>query len=238
MNIFKIQEELIDLFNQIEENYGEVTDEIAEKLAVTEDNLKSKIESYVNVIKLINSDVALIDEEKKRLDSLKKTKNNLVERLTSIIVTAIDNFGDTNKSGVKFVDYGTGKVSIRRSTKVELDDEKLNIMAEKYKAIVHHEASLGNASTTDCVSYEEFIERVPDITSDDIEDSQFTISINVPLNKLLDSNLFDTLKRIHRDSAYVEVSPKIDKASLKEKLTEDSNITIGKLVQNKSITIK
>ena len=238
MNIFKIQEELIDLFNQIEENYGEVTDEIAEKLAVTEDNLKSKIESYVNVIKLINSDISLIDEEKKRLDQLKKTKSNLVERLKSIIVTAIDNFGETNKSGVKFVDYGTGKVSIRRSNKIELDEEKINLIAEKYKAIMHHEASLGNASVTDGISYEDFFERVSDITPDDIENTTLTVSINVSLDKLLDNNLFETFKRIHRDSAYVEVSPKIDKASLKDKLEGDLNITIGKLVQNKNITIK
>lgn len=238
MNIFKLQQELLSIFNEIEDNYGEITEELSEKLKITQDNLKSKIESYTNVIKSIKSDINLIDEEAKRLADLKKSKNKLIDKLSSIIVEAIDLFGDEDKRGVKSVDYGTGRVAIRRSTKLELNDDKLSLMAEEYKSILQNEVLLGNASTTENISYEEFIERVQDINKEDINQSTFNVSINVNLKKLLDNDLFNIFRHIQSDITYVEISPKIDKTVLKGKLAEDSNLTIGKLVQNKSLTIK
>ena len=45
--------------------------------------------------------------------------------------SAIKNFGDTNKSGVKYVDWGTGKCSIRKSTSIDIDTDRVNTFIHK-----------------------------------------------------------------------------------------------------------
>ena len=78
------------------------------------------------------ADIAAIDAEAKRLAELKKSKAKVIERLSNTLIDAINQFGETSKSGSKFLDYGTGKVSIRRSVKCETDDDKLKCMAQEY----------------------------------------------------------------------------------------------------------
>ena len=125
MNIWQIQQDLLAIFDELEENGGELTEELEEKLAISKENFRTKVEGYVNVIKQVKSDIAAIDQESKRLAELKKSKNAVIERLTKVLVPAIQNFGDVSKFGSAFVDYGTGKVSIRNTQKLELDDDKL-----------------------------------------------------------------------------------------------------------------
>ena len=45
-SIYNITTELEDIFLELEENGGELTPELAERLAITQDNLKSKLDSY------------------------------------------------------------------------------------------------------------------------------------------------------------------------------------------------
>ena len=51
MNIWQIQQDLLDIFNELEDNGGELTPELEEKLAVTQEDFKNKIKSYGEVIK-------------------------------------------------------------------------------------------------------------------------------------------------------------------------------------------
>ena len=62
-----------------------------------------------------------IKEEIARLKDLQKSKEKTIDNLKKIMAMAINAFGDTNKSGTKFLDYGTGKVSIRKFDSIEVD---------------------------------------------------------------------------------------------------------------------
>ena len=112
-SIYNIQQDLLEIFDQIEANEGEITPELEEQLNITQEQFKSKIKDYSNVIKMLETDIAAIKEEKARLSDLQKSKEKNIERLKKIMVEAIENFGDTTKTGGKYVDYGTGKVSVR-----------------------------------------------------------------------------------------------------------------------------
>ena len=42
MNIWQIQQELLDIFNELEENGGELTSELEDKLNITQSEFKNK----------------------------------------------------------------------------------------------------------------------------------------------------------------------------------------------------
>ena len=74
MNIFQLNQELLSIFEELEENGGELTSEIEEQLKINQTDVNNKVESYTQVIAQLNSDIELIKSEKKRLDDLKLSK--------------------------------------------------------------------------------------------------------------------------------------------------------------------
>ena len=122
-SIFNIQQDLYAIFNSIEENEGELTPELEEALNIKREEFSTKIQGYVAYIKQLELDNKGIKEEIARLKDLQKSKERIIDNLKKIMAMAINEFGDTNKSGTKFLDYGTGKVSIRKSDSIEVDEE-------------------------------------------------------------------------------------------------------------------
>ena len=53
-NIYNITAELEDIFLELEENGGELTPELEERLAITQDNLKSKLDGYRKAYTVLN----------------------------------------------------------------------------------------------------------------------------------------------------------------------------------------
>ena len=58
-NIFDIQQDLTSIFEELEENGGELTEELYEKLNISQEEFKSKVEAYINVIKSAKNDIEL-----------------------------------------------------------------------------------------------------------------------------------------------------------------------------------
>ena len=121
-SIFNIQQDLYSIFDSIEENEGEITPELEKALTIKREEFSTKIQGYVAFIKQLELDNKGIKEEIARLKELQKSKEKTIDNLKKIMAMAIDAFGDTNKSGTKFLDYGTGKVSIRKSDSIEVDE--------------------------------------------------------------------------------------------------------------------
>lgn len=255
MNIWEIQQDLLAIFDELEENGGELTEELEEKLAISQDNFKSKVEGYVNVIKQIKSDIAAIDQESKRLAELKKSKNAVIERLTKVLVPAIQNFGDVSKSGSAFVDYGTGKVSIRNSQKVELDDDKIDAISSEFNRALSFEAMMGAGSNRESFTFEDIIQRCKehkslnpidggleddsqDVTAEDIQNTVVDITFKSHIIDLMKGEGFNLMKQLIMYNQGVSMLPKIDKTQLKNELNSCENITIGKIIDNKTLTIK
>lgn len=73
-SIYNITAELEDIFLELEENGGELTPELEERLAITQDNLKEKLNNYRKAYTMLNLDAESCKKEEQRLAVLRKTK--------------------------------------------------------------------------------------------------------------------------------------------------------------------
>lgn len=254
MNIWQIQQELLSLFNDLEENGGELTEELERQLAINQEEFRAKVESYSNVIKSFKADIAAIDEETKRLAALKKSKNALIDRLSKIVIDAVNRFGEETKAGGKFFDYGTGKVSVRNSQKVELNNDKVEAISDEVCKAIACEAMLGNASNREDFTFEDIIQRCKNhykydengqtvevsetITKEDIQNTVVEIVFKERIQDLIKGDGYELIKQIFMHNNSISFVPKIDKNQLKTELKDTNDITIGKIIQNQTLVIK
>ena len=146
MSLFNIEQNLVDIFAEIEDNGGEITPELEEQLQILENNFAEKLSSYVKVINKYKSDVDACKKEKSRIDAIKKTKENVIERLSKVMLYAVENFGDTGKSGNKVVDLPTCKLYTKQSTSYDYNLDMINQILECF---VDWLAGLWNNDMTD-----------------------------------------------------------------------------------------
>lgn len=243
-SIYNIQQDLYAIINLIEENEGIVDEETLQALAITESEFKSKVEAYTNVIKSLEADLNAIKEEKARLDSLKKSKEHTIERLSNILKEAILAFGDTTKSGSKFIDYGIGKVSLRRSEVVELDDESLNCFAKtftEYCNWVHYRNTFDQDEGTieDLITY---CKEHQDINFDeeDLANIDGDLSIRVNFKDLLSNEEGrHFIQSLLNYNVNFNAKPAIDKKAIKEMIKTDGICpSYANLVTKQNVTIK
>ena len=233
MNIWQIQQDLLDIFNELEENSGELTPELEDKLNITQSEFKNKIENYLYVIKQTESDINACDAEAKRLTALKKSKQNTVDRIKSIIAKAIEQFGDENKNGNKFIDLGTAKITVRTSDKVIVNDDfaenLVNSTFDEVRSMVFTKELQSND-----------LKDLLTIPENKLDGVTANISIDVPLKDLYKDNGDAFIKSIFAYGKYFKVKANISKTELKANLEDNPNAypELAHLEQNKTLTIK
>lgn len=124
-NLYEIEQELLDIYNELEENGGELTPELEEKLLLTQDNFKTKLNGYVNVINEITSRIDACKTEEKRISTLRKSREKSINRLKEIVQRCVINFGNINKSGNYSIELDTCKLATRGSDSLEFDEQKI-----------------------------------------------------------------------------------------------------------------
>ena len=131
-NIFKISDEFLRLLNRIEEeNEGELTAETSAELEIQEENLLTKAENYVSIIKLKEGVVATVDQEIKRLQAIKKRELKVVEWLSNNLEFAVKTFGE--------IEVGTNKLKLRKSSSIFVED--VNALPSEFKTVKVTEAA-------------------------------------------------------------------------------------------------
>ena len=252
-NIYNIQESLLAIFAEIEENGGELTPEIEEQLKITQEEFNSKIKSYTGVVKMLENDIVAIKEEVARLNDLKKSKEKTIEKLKKIIIKAVELFGNNTKSGGKFIDYGTGKVSVRYTEAVEVDEDATNRFINRLITVLKWYQT-NNQLHTGLVDYNDILDFVntksPDEETDNIDIDKFTVEDINRLSSTIDldidvKSLISTEKGINLIKALLdynnfEIKAKIDKKGIKEDAKQkDCFIPVyADIITNKSLTIK
>jgi len=117
-SLFRITDEMYRLNTLLEEAEGEITPEIEELMEmVDEDQFDQKVESYVNLIQMLESDVTATKEYKKGLDASIKRDQRVIDRLKSTLSDSMLALGKKEKRGPGF------KVSFRKSTAAVIDPE-------------------------------------------------------------------------------------------------------------------
>ena len=249
-NIYNIKQELLNIFNEIEENEGELTPELEQSLNITQEEFRDKIKSYSNAVKMLENDIIDIKAEKARLNDLQKSKEKTIDRLKTILVEAIEMFGDTSKTGGKFVDYGTGKVSIKNSEAVEINEDAINRFTNRYitalrwysdnnqlqESLVNPSELLNFANST---TQDEEDEDILKLQFSDLVNIKASINADIMLDELLQTEKGFNLAKALIEYGIFDVTAKADKVAIKKEAKENHTMPIyANLVQNKSVTIK
>lgn len=246
MNIFEIEQDLLSIFDEIEENEGELTPELEEKLAITQENFKNKVESYINLIKIKEGELVTISSEIDRLKKFGESKAKLITRLQNIIIQAINKFGDTTPKGGKFFDYDTGKVNIRKTQIVGTNDELIKFIGSDLLHELNVRKETNQLNVLPPITKEEILAKLNTdetpfgITADDLDNIKFDISVEVNLNDILTDNNFEFIKQAIYLSPKFKLSSKVSKTELKSKLKENGSCApnIAALDYSESLTIK
>lgn len=251
-SIFDIQQDLTSIFEELEENGGELTEELYEKLNISQEEFKSKVEAYINVIKSAKNDIELCKQENKRLRERQKVKENLIDRLSKIIISAVEQFGDTTKTGTKFLDYGTGRISIKNTESVELNLLNAQIENDAIGTLKYmfENRMLEGYNSVDCKeiinqiiieSTSEDNSKYPinenELTVDDICALDAKLSFTVNVGDLMQGEGFEFIRHFLKYADDYKVEDGTTKTKFKE-LYKNDDLHVGKIVNNKSLLIK
>jgi hypothetical protein len=127
LTIFNIEQNYNQLAEQLIDNDGELTSELSEQLAITEEQLQNKSVAYSFVIKQMDADVEIIDAEIKRLQAAKKQREKASEYLKERIKHAMDLFS------IEEIKTPLVKINFRKSETVEVQD--VNALPSLYKVV-------------------------------------------------------------------------------------------------------
>lgn len=117
ITLYQISEDQRRLNAMLEETGGELTPELEEALAITEQNFVSKAENYGKAILHYKQMVAAAKAETDRIKAIQKTCENAIARMEERLRDAMILF-DKPK-----VEMATLKLSLRKSERVVIDDE-------------------------------------------------------------------------------------------------------------------
>lgn len=245
MNIYEIKCNLLSIFDELEENGGELTKELEEALLVNQDNLKEKIEDYSHVITLLNGDINTIKAEQKRLKDLADKKQKLIDKLKKLIAESIEQFGDTKKSGVKYLDCGTITVSLRSTESVEVNEDALKAISSGITNVMTFTKStnqldvINGLAITD-VQHACATGDIYNITEDDLDNTNVELSVKIPVKNLIDGKSYGALREIAKVSDDYTCKAYVSKSDIKPLLKENGACApnIAKLSVNKSVIIK
>ena len=126
-SLFNIKNEYKMMIQEIINLDGEITPEMSDKLAINLEELQEKSASYCYVIRHEEKDIDLIDDEIKRLQDIKKRKNNAVALMKSKIQESMELYSMT-KIESDFIN-----ISFRKSESIEIINEEL--IPDEYKVV-------------------------------------------------------------------------------------------------------
>jgi hypothetical protein len=123
--LWQLTQDELSFIAMMEENGGEVNDEIIEELAIRRDNFSHKAEAYAKFILKLESESDQAAAEIKRIQALKKAKENTIARLRESLLAAIMVFTEEDAKGIRRYETPLAKLSTRKSQAVEVLDEQL-----------------------------------------------------------------------------------------------------------------
>ena len=241
MNLFEISNDFRMLLNSIEDCDGEITPEIEEALTITEENGRNKIDDYIKAIKDVESDIEACKLEKKRIAEVQERKQRLLDKLSSVVTNYVSEFGNTTKTGGRYIDCPTYKVSVRNSDSCEIDNEfieKCNACVTSMIERLAYNNIFGRDLDYKALAYNTIKEELGYEISDDI----FKL-IKVSVNFEVDGDeLFtednESLLRAYYHADVADFNLSSSKTDCKNAIKSGVFVPFAKLSINKSLNIK
>ena len=222
-----------------------------QELNITQESLYDKIKSYISVIHRYEDDLEAIKRETTRLSNLKKSKEKIVERLKSVVLKAVEEFGDENKNGVKSIDFGTGKVSTRKSEAVQLYDDNIEHIIKCLNNILDVETYNNQLDVIDSINKEALIDKIAStpmgsaevgisVSDEDLDHVSLQLVTGFPLTDVLNGKAWTVIRETIKNNPHFVLQPNVNKTDMKAELKINGACApkIAKLINNKSLTIK
>lgn len=263
LNLFQIGLELDDIWLELEENGGELTEELAARLAISEQNFTDKIGQYSKAYRAYNADVESCKNEKTRIEGILKTRKNRADRLKSTMLEAVLRYGNTGKSGNKVVEMADGKVYTSSSSAVEINDERISTFQAYVIAYLRELYDNGMTDPNDDAMNSFDVEAVLEIinkqfeaecpnmaeammtelghlfTTNDMSALKFNVSFEVSADQLFAKSNFDVANTMfNHEHEYANVTLATSKSDVKafEKIL--GSLSYAKTVKNTNLIIK
>ena len=241
MNLFEISNDFRMLLDNIEECDGEITPEIEEALTITEENGRKKIDDYVKAIKAVQSDIEACKLEKKRIAEVQERKQRLLDKLSSVVTNYVSEFGNTTKTGGRYIDCPTYKVSVRNSDSCEIDNEfinKCNVCVTSMIERLAYNNMLGRDLDYKGLVYNTIKEELGYEISDEIfKLIKVSVNFKIDADQLFDSDN-DSLLIAYSHAGDVDFNLSSSKTDCKNAIKSGTFVPFATLSVNKSLNIK
>lgn len=248
-SIYQISDELQLIINEIEENGGEITEDIEQKLAISQDELESKIDSYCNIIASVNSNIDFCKKEKQRINDLQNIKKNLVDNLKKRVLEAVERFGYEGKSGNKVIDTQTHKLFTKNTQLVIVDRERYELICNEAINYISELDTNGILDGSDNVDLSGMLAAINSIigagredfvpfTISDLCSCRYTMEFSVNLLDLMRNPYILEVLRTFQTYKAEEDSILLKNSLLADKESGKNNFTVAQLSTNTSLTIK
>lgn len=134
-SLYKISDDLLTIFAEIEANDGEVTEEQLKNLQISEDKLIEKLNNYYKAITIWENNAAECKNEKKRINTTQKKFEKRVESLKSRMLEAVELFGQEGKKN-KYIELSTVRLSTKHNKKIITNDIRIDNFIQLFRSYV------------------------------------------------------------------------------------------------------
>lgn len=251
-SLYKISEDILRIFNDIENAEGEITDEQYDTLCIKQEELKTKLDAYVKAIKSWEVDEKALKDEKKRFNDRQNVFKNRIERLKKATLDAVITFGEHGKTNM-FIELPNFRLFSRASQSIEVDEVRVRIFMEEFERYVRELVDADILYTgkdvdlqgiLDCINANVRANHGDDFepyTINDLIAMKISINQTASVYDLFKSGL--ALNLYGKEPIYTHmenVTSKDDWKTIIEssKIAKTSAPTIAKVVTNQSLQIK
>lgn len=251
-SLYNISADILRIFDTVEQNDGEITDEQYNDLIIKQEELKDKLDAYVKAIKSWEVDEKALKDEKKKFNDRQNVLKNRIERLKSAALDAVLTFGEQGKSNM-FIELPTCRLFSRSSKSIKVDEQRVRIFMNEFERYVHELVSAGVLYTGKDVDLQGILDsinaNVKAEQGDDFEPFNLNDLNAIKINVSQTCSVYDLFKSgvalnmYGQEPAYTqmeECTPKDDWKAIIEssEITNTSAPTLAKVITNQSLQIK
>lgn len=252
-SLYQIKTELFDIFNQIEANDGEISEEQYNVLVIKQEELKDKVDAYVKAIKEWQKDEDFCKQEKKHINDRQNVYKNRIARLKDAIYDAVIKFGEQGKTN-KYIEYPTYKIYTKTSKSVEIDEQRINILIDALNKFIVEVVKGGVLYTGEDVDLQGILDVINANAIAEYGENFIPFNLSdltcCKVKISTEANIYDLFK-CHKD-ALTEygnnpITNKLEDVTSKDDIKTNIEVanysdvpipTIGKIISNNSIVIK
>lgn len=251
-SLYTIRQTLLETLSRIEKNDGVMEEEDEVLLKIAEDKFELKLEEYRQLIVILEGDVATCKNEEARIKSVRQSKERMIERLKKEIVEAVNQFGDINKSGNRFVATPTCKFTIRNTQSVDYNDKQGKLFAENVMNYLIELQQNGVFEEDEVPDWEGILAAINAEASAkancygfDFEPYTIDDLLNLKFNTTFTCTIQDIFNKgkkfvdaVHSTPGVINVDSALTKTDIKEAIKNNAVFSFADMKTNQSITIK